>query len=245
MPDLATALRRIHGHSGTLLAEATAMLRELVADACRSLEAAEGSILVPVEGANELRFFISLNPVLESAEVSVPIDGSISGYVFTTRQAMAKIKPESAGVAKVDEVAKSQTTFLLAVPIVDDDRVYGVATFVNRTSGKQETPFSVEDLRVAQQFGEIYATAMKLHRQIKFCASSARIEVASHAGEFGVEGVPQPGGTELTALRHRLPARLAEKAADLPERERELLYRIGELIGEYAGIDGERVTDDL
>jgi transcriptional regulator with GAF, ATPase, and Fis domain len=245
MPDLATALRRIHGHSGSLLAEATAMLRELVADACRSLAAAEGSILVPVEGTNELRFFISLNPVLESEEVSVPIDGSISGYVFTTRQAMAKIKPESAGVAKVDEVAKSQTSFLLAVPIVDDERVYGVATFVNRTSGKEETPFSIEDLRVAQQYGEIYGTAMKLHRRIEFCTSSARIEIASHAGEFVVEGVPQPTETELAAQRYRLPALLAEKAADLPGRERELLFRIGELIGEYAGIDGERAAHDL
>ncbi|MCB1203572.1 MAG: GAF domain-containing protein [Verrucomicrobiae bacterium] len=245
MPDLATALRRIHGHSGTLLDGATSMLRELVADACEALAAAEGSILVPVEGTNELRFFISLNPVLENEGVSVPIDGSISGYVFTTRQAMAKIKPESAGVAKVDEVARSQTTFLLAVPIVDDDRVYGVATFVNRTGEKEGTPFSLDDLRSAQRFGEIYATAMKLHRQIEFCTSSARIEVASHAREFEVAGVPEPAPEELAALRYRLPALLAEKAVDLPERERELLFRIGELIGEYAGTDGERVAYDL
>lgn len=245
MPDLATALRRIHGHSGTLLDGAATMLRELVSDACEALGAAEGSILVPVEGTNELRFFISLNPVLENGGVSVPIDGSISGYVFTTRQAMAKIKPESAGVAKVDEVAKSRTTFLLAVPIVDDDRVYGVATFVNRTPEREETPFSLEDLRAAQRFGEIYASAMKLHRQIEFCTSSTRIEVASHAHEFEAAGVPGPSEAELAALRYRLPALLAEKAVDLPERERDLLFRIGELIGEYAGIDGERVAYDL
>lgn len=245
MPDPAHALRRLHAHSGTLLAGATAMLRELVADACGSLAAAEGSILVPVEGTNDLRFFISLNPVLENGEVTVPIDGSISGYVFTTRQAMAKIKPESAGVAKVDEVAKSQTTFLLAVPIVDDERVYGVATFVNRTAEKEGTPFSVEDLRMARYFGEVYATAMKLHRQVGFCTSSARIEIASHAEEFGLADVPEPTAAELAALRHRMPARLAERAADLPLRERELLCRIGELIGEYAGIEGERVAYDL
>lgn len=245
MPDLATALRRIHGHSGTLLAEATAMLRELVADACRSLGAAEGSILVPVEGTNDLRFFISLNPVLGNGEVTVPIDGSISGYVFTTRQAVAKIKPESAGVAKVDEVAKSKTSFLLAVPVMDDERVYGVATFVNRSAEWAGMPFSVEDLRLAQQFGEIYATAMKLHRQIGFCTSSARIEVAAHAEEFALADVPRATTAELAALRYQLPARLAERAVDLPERERELLYRIGELIGEYTGIGGDRVAYDL
>lgn len=122
------------------------MLRELVADACGSLAAAEGSILVPVEGTDELRFFLSLNPVLESGGVTVPVEGSISGYVFTTRQAVAKIRPESAGVAKVDGLANTRTSFLLAVPIMDDERVHGVATFVNRTEEKAGTPFSVEDL---------------------------------------------------------------------------------------------------
>ncbi|HRQ89333.1 MAG TPA: GAF domain-containing protein [Bacteroidia bacterium] len=236
MPSpFATALERIHAQSGTVLADATVLLRQLVEDTCAALSAAEGSILVPVEGRNELRFFVSLNPVLESAGVSVPVDESVSGYVFTTRQAMAKIKPESTGVSKVDEVSQSKTSYLLAVPIVDDDRVYGVATFVNRIGDKAETPFSVEDLRTAQAFGEIYATAMKLYRQVEFCTSTARIELSGHAGEFGVDAFPEPSAEELAALRHRLPALLAQRAADLPERERELLYRIGELIGEYSG----------
>ncbi len=245
MSDFATALQRIHDHGGTILADATAMLRQLVADTCEALQAAEGSILVPVEERNELRFFVSLNPVLEASGMSVPIDQSISGYVFTTRQAMAKIKPESAGVSKVDEVARSKTSYLLAVPIVDDDRVYGVATFVNRSGEKAETPFSVEELRTAQAYGEIYATAMKLHRKIEFCTSMAKLEIAEHASQFGVEAWPEPSEDVLSALRHRLPGLLAERAADLPERERELLYRIGELIGEYAGTGGETVAYDL
>jgi len=245
MSDFTTALHRIHEHAGGILADASAMLRQLVGDTCSALSAAEGSILVPVEGRNELRFFVSLNPILESSGMTIPVDESISGYVFTTRQAMAKIKPESAGVSKVDEVAQSKTSHLLAVPIVDDDRVYGVATFVNRTGEKTETPFSIEDLRTAQAYGEIYATAMKLYRQVEFCTGMARIEISEHAAQFGVDSLPEPTPEVLGALRHRLPALLAEKAADLPERERELLYRIGELIGDYAGIGGERKGYDL
>ena len=91
MSDFAAALTRIHEHGDAILADATAMLRQLVGDTCVALSAAEGSILVPVEGKNELRFFVSINPVLESSGLSVPIDESVSGYVFTTRQAMAKI----------------------------------------------------------------------------------------------------------------------------------------------------------
>jgi len=117
---------------------------------------------------------------------------------------------------------------------------------VNRTAEKADAPFSVEGLRTAQAYGEIYATAMKLHRKIEFSTSVARLEVVEHASQFGVAGIPEPSEETLAALRYRLPGLLAERAADLPERERELLYRIGELIGEYAGIGGgETVAYDL
>ena len=245
MPDFATALKRIHDHSETILADATVMLRQLVEDTCSAISAAEGSILVPVEGKNELRFFVSINPVLEKSGMSVSVDGTISGYVFSSRQAMAKVKPESPGVAKVDEVAKVETSYLLAVPIVDDDRVYGVATFVNRRGDKMNEPFSVEDLKTAQAFGEIYATAMKLHRKIEFSTSTARVEIAEHANEFDVEGIAGSEEDLQTALRYRLPALLAEKAVSLPDRERELLFKIGELISDYAGVGEESVAYDL
>jgi hypothetical protein len=245
MSDFATALKRIHDHSETILVNAAVMLRQLVEDTCHAISASEGSILVPIEGKNELRFFVSMNPILEESGATVPVDGSISGYVFSSRQAMAKVKPESAGVSKVDELAQIQTTYLLAVPIVDDDRVYGVATFVNRRGEKLNEPFSVEDLKTAQAFGEIYATAMKLHRKIGFSTSIAKIEIADHACEFGVAGVPEPDASEQAALRYRLPAMLAERAVSLPERERELLFKIGELISDYAGVGEDSVAYDL
>lgn len=245
MSDFATALHRIHDHGDSLLAEATGMLRQLVADTCDALGAAEGSILVPVEGRNELRFFVSVNPVLESSGLSVPIDESISGYVFTTRQAMAKIQPETAGASKVDEVARAKTSYLLAVPIVDDERVYGVATFVNRTDDRAETPFSVEELRTAQAYGEIYATAMKLHRRIDFSTRMVKMELSAHASQFGVSTLPEPSPEVLAALRHQLPALLAERASSLPAPEKELLYRIGELIGEFAESGGHSDAHDL
>jgi hypothetical protein len=245
MSDFATALRRIRDHNENILADAAVMLRQLVEDTCQAISASEGSILIPVEGTNELRFFVSINPILEAAGASVPVDGSISGYVFSSRQAMAKVKPESLGVSKVDELARIKTAFLLAVPIMDDDLVYGVATFVNRRGDKLDEPFSVEDLKMAQAFGEIYATAMKLYRKIEFSTGISKIEIAEHAAEFGVEGMPAVAAEELAAQRYRLPAMLAEKAASLPARECELLFKIGELIGEYAGQDGECLDHDL
>lgn len=235
MSDFVPALHRIREHGETLLAEAGAMLRRLVEDSCEVLGAAEGSILVPTDEGDALRFLVSLNPVLEDSETTVPIDRSISGYVYTTRQAVAKVHPETEGASKIDRLSRSQTSHLLAVPILDDDRVYGVATFVNRRGNPIDRPFSIEELRRAQAIGEIYATAMKLHRQIEFCTGMAQIEIAGHAAEFGVADFPPPSARALGAQRYRLPALLAERAADLPARECELLHRIGELVGEYAG----------
>lgn len=245
MSDLATALKRIHDHSEKILADAAVMLRQLVEDSCHAISASEGSILVPIEGKNELRFLVSMNPILEESGATVPVDGSISGYVFSSRQAMAKVKPESAGVSKVDELSQNKTLFLLAVPIVDDDRVYGVATFVNRRGEKSQEPFSVNDLKEAQAFGEIYATAMKLHRKIAFGTSIAKSELSDHASEFGVPGVPEPSRSDLVALRYRLPSMLAERAVSLPKREQELLSKIGELISDYAGGGEGTVAYDL
>lgn len=233
MSDFATALRRIRDHGDGILQDAAEMLRQLVRDTCEAIHASEGSILVPSDDETELRFLVSMNPALDPSDITVPVDGSISGYVFSSRQAMAKVDPESEGSSAVDKYADVTTRYLLAVPIVDDDRVYGVATFVNRSEGREE-PFSVADLKAAQGFGEIYATAMKLYRKILFSTSVAGLEIAEHAREFEIEDVNEPAEAGSIALRYRIPALLAEKSLGLPDKEREMLLRMADLLGEYA-----------
>jgi len=241
MSDFATALRRIRRHGDGILEDAAEMLRQLVVDTCEAISAAEGSILVPTDDETELRFLVSMNQALEEAPITVPVGTSVSGYVFSSRQAMAKIHPDSPGANAVDKVARIETKYLLAVPIMDDDLVYGVATFVNRCEGVGETPFSVDDLKTAQGFGEIYATGMKLYRKIEFSTGMARLEISEHAREFGLEGMEGTGLSEAAVRRLRLPALLAEKSLALPERERELLLRIAELFDEFAesGVEDE------
>ncbi|MCG8602844.1 MAG: GAF domain-containing protein [Verrucomicrobiales bacterium] len=234
MSDFETALRRIRKHGEGILDDAAEMLRQLVRDTSDAIHASEGSILVPSEDETELRFLVSMNPALDPSDIRVPVDGSVSGYVFSSRQAMAKIHPDSIGVSKVDEAAKLTTKYLLAVPIVDDDRVYGVATFVNRAEGHADEPFSIDELKMAQGFGEIYATGMKLYRKIEFSTSVAELEIREHACEFGLDGLEENSGARGVAAKYRLPALLAEKSLTLPEREREMLYRMADLLGEYA-----------
>lgn len=243
MSDFATALVRIRRHGEAILEDAAEMLRQLVVDTCEAISAAEGSILVPTEDETELRFLVSMNSSLEEASITVPVGASVSGYVFSSRQAMAKIHPDSPGASAVDKVAHFETKYLLAVPIVDDDRVYGVATFVNRSEQAGDVPFSIDDLKAAQSFGEIYATGMKLYRKVEFSTGMARLEIAEHAREFGIEGMEDEGPGEAAAKRLRIPALLAEKALALPDRDRELLLRIAELFDDCAET-GEGGIDD-
>lgn len=221
------------------------MLRQLVRDTCDAISAAEGSILVASDDRTELRFLVSINPALDPSDITVPVDGSVSGYVFSSRQAMAKIKPDSPGQSMVDEAANIETKYLLAVPIVDDDRVYGVATFVNRRSGKEDTPFSIDDLKTAQAFGEIYATAMKLYRKIEFSTGMAYLEICEHACEFGLDGFDEVDEVANRIKKYRLPALLAEKSMTLPEREREMLLRFADVLEEYAIEDEDEEAYDL
>lgn len=237
MSDFASALKRIRKHGDGILLDAAEMLRQLVADTCEAISAAEGSILIPSEDQTELRFLVSMNPALEQSDITVSVASSVSGYVFSSRQAMAKVHPESPGVSKVDELAQIETRFLLAVPIIDDDRVYGVATFVNRSGECSDTPFSIQDLKSAQGFGEIYATAMKLYRKIEFSTSVAELEIAEHVSEFGLEEMGDLARAGAVAHKFRLPALIAEKSLSLPEKEREMLSRMADLLGEFAEED--------
>ena len=158
---------------------------------------------------------------------------------------MAKVHPDSPGVSRVDEVAQIETKYLLAVPIVDDDRVYGVATFVNRTGKLADTPFSIQDLKNAQGFGEIYATAMKLYRKIEFSTSVAELEIAEHVSEFDLEDLEDLAEAGSIASKYRMPALIAEKSLTLPEKEREMLSRIADLLGEFAEEEEEGRYENL
>ncbi len=115
---------------------------------------------------------------------------------------------------------------------------------MNRRGEFTDTPFSIHDLKAAQGFGEIYATAMKLYRKIEFSTSVAELEIAEHIREFELEEMGDLAEAGSLALRYRMPALIAEKSLTLPDREREMLLRMADLLGEFAEED-ESAHDDL
>lgn len=236
MADYETALGRIRDHSDSLVETTRGVLRDIIRDACDAISAAEGSILVPTVSREELKFLVSLNPKLDKSEYTFACDGSVSGFVFNTSQAIAKIKPENEAVNRVDDLAKVDTEFLLAIPIVDDERIHGVATFVNRTGEQSETPFSAEDMRTAQTFGEIYATGLKFFQQVELSTELARADVAENLADFGISKIDEDGDGKCDDGREglRVSARIAEVISGLDDSEKRLMLGIAGLISHHS-----------
>ncbi len=244
MPDYETALGRIHDHSDAIVQDTRGILREIIKDACKAISAAEGSILIPTSSREKLKFLVSLNPKLDDSDYTFDCDGSVSGFVFNTSQAIAKIRPENDAVNKVDDLAKVDTEFLLAIPIVDEDRIYGVATFVNRVGDLSETPFSAEDMMTAQTFGEIYATGLKFYQQVELSAELARADAAENAQDFGICEVSEDGDVRCDDGREnlRISARIADIVSGLEPTERRLILGIAGLVSHHSLSEGD-LTD--
>lgn len=248
MPDFTTSLNRIGEHSTQLEEQMRDLLREIIRDACGAISAAEGSILVPAADREELRFLVSINPALDGSDYTFSCDGSVSGFVFNSSQAIAKVRPENESVSRIDDIAQVDTEFLLAIPIVDDENIHGVATFVNRTGEQKNEPFSAADMRTAQAYGEIYATGLKFFQQVELSADLARADLEENAADLGIReersgeagGAGERGGTggqqghpreeNHQAIRER--ARLVEIASRLQKGERHLLLGIAGLIAD-------------
>jgi len=114
-----------------------------------AVEAEASSILVPQPtlqrgSTNELVFLSLLGPGSENLKrVRVPMN-SVAGEVFRSRSACITHSPpkEAAFSSKTDEISKSTTKEMLAIPLLYDGDCVGVAEFLNK---KNSGRFSSED----------------------------------------------------------------------------------------------------
>ena len=81
------------------LAAAAAINVPWLAERLKLSEASEGSILVPSDDETELRFLVSMNPALDPSDVTVSVSESVSGYVFSSRQATLLVRRGGRAVA--------------------------------------------------------------------------------------------------------------------------------------------------
>lgn len=112
-----------------------------------ALEANSSSILVPVpsdnvnEGSNELVFLTLLGEGSEKLKgIRVPLDGdNIAANVYKSRKPRVIHAPrdESDVSAKTDELSKTITNEMLALPLIYKGRCVGVVEFLNKTKRRR------------------------------------------------------------------------------------------------------------
>ena len=90
--------------------------------------------------------------------VSVPVEGSFSGWVIRERQPIivADVSKDSRHFVAADRLSNFQTHSLAAVPLFYRSGVIGVLTVLNRTG---ETPYSDEDIQVLETLASLAVMA--------------------------------------------------------------------------------------
>jgi GAF domain-containing protein len=160
------------------------LLQEVVARAVAAVGAAEGSILVPDEEVNYLRFLVAQSPTsTKLVGLRVPVSGSIAGYVFGTGQMMAvgdlteERSPQF--YAEIDKQVGVATRTYLVVPILLGSRAAGVATYVNRPGQPPFQPFQKQEMEQARAFANIEALLLRHLERTRQLAHLAANDLAT------------------------------------------------------------------
>jgi GAF domain-containing protein len=171
-------------------AHVLAMLRELLLVGRRVVNCSEAAVMVPDAGGTHLRFLVSVNstPAIEEIvrSILVPCDRSLAGCVFNTGQLVAIANPEQFYQA-VDQKTGLQTSIYLVTPVLADDEVLGVLTFLNRPQGQPQEPFNEAEIEWGQRLADLAGAGIKLHQRMQLQQRLFRSELARAAEGFAAD----------------------------------------------------------
>src|SRR5262249_35876917 len=127
------------------------LLEDVIAHALVKVGASGGSVLILDADGQHLRFLVSSGPGADRlANLKVPLEGSIAGYVLSTGQMtavgdLAEEHPPNF-YPEIGRVIGVTTRTYLALPILMGGRPRGVATFVNRPGPPPYRPFQPDEI---------------------------------------------------------------------------------------------------
>lgn len=224
----------------------------LLLDAGRQLvHCAESALMIPEEKGTHLRFLVSVNsrPGIEEIvrQIRVPCDRSIAGCVFTTGQLIAIANPED-HYQQVDEKTGLKTNIYLAAPVMSDDAVLGVMTFVNRPGEETQEPFNEKEIQTSLQLADLAAVGLRGYHRIalqqrlfatELQQALERIPEAVLQDEFSFQIQAGEEETEKEAALARALLALER----LSPREQNLAAELMQVVAEYGDESGP--ADDL
>ncbi|MEX2016389.1 MAG: GAF domain-containing protein, partial [Candidatus Hydrogenedentales bacterium] len=146
------------------------VLRSILEES-QSIAGAEGcSLLLYDEAGGDLYFYLVLsddgNPAALQHQVRLSLNEGIAGAAARTRGSVnvADVRADSRFYARADTLSKFHTQSLLAVPMIDQDRLIGVIELVNKAGGG---PFTPADQQVMELFAGQVATVLANARLIE------------------------------------------------------------------------------
>lgn len=231
--------------------QALAAHHELLALARTALNAAEAGILVPVDDQpDQLRFLASINssPQITAKVLTmvIPCHESIAGYVYSMGLPVAYVhSPEDATSSpaqhyrQVDEATGLVTRYYLAAPMMRPEQILGVLTFVNRTGG-EATPFSADDMRMAQQYAAVAASLVSFHRRVQWQKQASLAELEQMQASLMATAAGMP--LSLDAAGDAAPplARIVAQVEALSRSDQELCAELVQVVASHIRSDHDR-----
>ncbi len=145
----------------------TTLLQAVVDIACELTDSAGASILLYDHASGELRF--EAVPGIQDQEMkgmSVPLDSSIAGWIFTHKRPMVlqDATQDPRIYREIDKSTQFQTDSLLGVPLMVNQRPIGVIEAVNK---KGKGHYTEDDLAVLETLAGQAAIAIENVRLLK------------------------------------------------------------------------------
>lgn len=165
-------------------------LRMLLDESRNLVHCAEAGLLVPSGDGSTLRFLLSVNSRAEVpeivAKILVPCDKSLAGCVFNSGQTIATANPDEF-YDEVDRQTGLKTCVYLAVPLIQGERILGVATFVNRPDaqpGQPQRPFDESEIDAGHRMATLLGIGYRFWQRLEVQQRLFEHELAQAANQF-------------------------------------------------------------
>jgi signal transduction histidine kinase len=149
------------------------LLRKIVAAATEITTTEAASILLLDPSTGELRFEASSNLTpQELDEISVPMEGSIAGWIVTHGEprVIEDVSQDPSFYKKVDDTIEFRTRNILGVPMRTHNKVIGVLEAVNKRSGESFNEHDINTLTTLASQAAIAIENARLFQQSDFIA---------------------------------------------------------------------------
>ncbi len=171
-----------------LTVEVLENLRTSLDEGRKLVNCSDAGLLVPSGDGSTLTFLLSVNSRAEVpeilAKIQVPCDRSLAGCVFNTGQMIATANPEDF-YAEVDRQTGLTTSVYLAVPLIQNNQILGVVTFVNRPEGQPQLPFNESEIDAGTRLATLLGVGFRNWQRLELQQRLFGRELALAARHFG------------------------------------------------------------